>query len=111
MVAWWFEAKPFAMLSFGGVTTFNIKPIKLLYTDNTKFTIATVIKKNISIHNTNLLIAILLQLLHLPIIVRLLIFRLEKEDSSKYFRLNFASIIVRIYISSFTSHFVSNINT
>ena len=29
VVAWWFAAKPFAMLSFGGVTTFNITPIKL----------------------------------------------------------------------------------
>ena len=24
VVAWWFAAKPFAMLSFGGVTTYNV---------------------------------------------------------------------------------------
>ena len=34
----------------------------------------------ITIHDTDLLIAVLLQLFHLPVIVRLLVFRLEEEE-------------------------------
>ena len=34
----------------------------------------------ITIHDTDLLIAVLLQFFHLPVIVRLLVFRLEEEE-------------------------------